>query len=361
MGSPGGSKVANQEHLEALRRGVAYWNDWVAKQRLRGGQGTRHSGARIGTSSFWADLSGADLSGTDLYQGKPGAGWSGVDLIGADLRGARLRGTNLAWANLVGATLYQADLQDALLNNSNLQGSNLSGSNLSRANIAGCSLLMSNLRGARFEGAYLASTIFSDTDLTGATGLETCRHGGPSTIDYRTLTSYGLLPPSFLRACGLPDDFVRYILTLRSEFASCFISHSTRDVEFVEPLYADLKSAGVSCWLSREDLVPGARMLKEFQAAIARNDRLLVVCSEASIKSDWVADEVNRAFALESERGTEVVMPVRIDDSIFATDVDWAVKLRDSRHIGDFTSWGEQEAYRRSLDRLLDALRRPAS
>jgi uncharacterized protein YjbI with pentapeptide repeats len=70
----------------------------------------RHSGARIATSSFLPDFSGADLSGKGLYQGKPGTGWTGIDLIGADLRKAKLKNTHLAFANLVGATLFQADL-----------------------------------------------------------------------------------------------------------------------------------------------------------------------------------------------------------------------------------------------------------
>ena len=39
--------------------------------------------------------------------------------------------------------------------------------------------------------AFLFETIFGDTNLTAVRGLETCRHRGPSTLDYRTLAKSG--------------------------------------------------------------------------------------------------------------------------------------------------------------------------
>ena len=35
----------------------------------------------------------------------------------------------------------------------------------------------------------------------------------------------------------------------------------------------------------------------------------------------------------------------------------WAGKLRDNRHIGDFTRWKEHDAYAKALERLLLNLR----
>jgi hypothetical protein len=357
--------MAIKQHLEVLQRGVAYWNDWIANQRLRFSSGpNRHSGARIGTSSFWPDFSEADLSGLDLYQGKPGAGWTGIDLIGADLRGARLKGTHLAWANLVGATLYQADLEGATLNSSRFDGASLSEANLTDANIAGCNFLMANLRFAKLTGVHLASTIFSDTDLSEAVGLELCRHGGPSTLDYRTLLTYKPLPSVFLKGCGLPDDFIKYVLASHSDgkrYLSCFISHSTNDVDFVNQFSNDLVLAHVRFWLSAKDLKIGAKMLDSFYTAIGDHDRLIMVCSESSVRSSWVEDEISRAFALERELGqSSIIVPIRIDDAVLTAKAGWAAKLRDSRFIGDFREWRSPEAYRRAFERLLEALQRSA-
>jgi hypothetical protein len=56
----------------------------------------------------------------------------------------------------------------------------------------------------------VGSTIFGNTNLTGAQGLDTCRHSGPSVIDFQTLAISGPLPLVFLRGCGLPDSLIEY-------------------------------------------------------------------------------------------------------------------------------------------------------
>jgi TIR domain len=82
-------------------------------------------------------------------------------------------------------------------------------------------------------------------------------------------------------------------------------------------------------------------------------DRLLLILSGNSIASDWVEDEVNKAFAEERERRQLVLFPVRIDDAVMATSEAWARKLRDQRNIGDFQKWKEHDAYQKALERLL--------
>jgi hypothetical protein len=145
----------------------------------------------------------------------------------------------------------------------------------------------------------------------------------------------------FLTGCGLPDDLIKYILGSRKEggrYFSCFISHSTKDMDFVIRLSEDLKSAGVRCWLSEDDLKIGDKMLDSFHDAIGTNDRLIIVCSESSVGSSWVEDEILRAFSLERKRGQHsIVVPIRIDDAVLEAQSGWAAKLRDTRNIGDFT------------------------
>jgi hypothetical protein len=207
----------------------------------------------------------------------------------------------------------------------------------------------------------VASTIFSDTDLTGALGLELCRHGGPSTLDYRTLLTHGPLPDLFLKGCGLPDDFIEYIRSARSDgkrYYSCFISHSMKDGEFVNQLENDLGLAHVRYWLSEKDLKFGAKLLESFHTAIGSNDRLIVICSESSLRSAWVEDEISKAFSMERERGIPIVIPIRIDEAVLKASTGWPAKLRDGRYIGDFTDWHSPEAYRRSFQKLLGALER---
>ena len=62
-----------------------------------------------------------------------------------------------------------------------------------------------NLRtGANLTRAKFAHTIFGDTNLTGALGLDACDHEGPSILAHSTLVRSGQLPLSFLWGCGLP-------------------------------------------------------------------------------------------------------------------------------------------------------------
>lgn len=291
--------MADREQVRRLMHGVVAWNNW-----------------REGAGTIKVDLSGADLSGADL---------SGADLSAATLRGTNLRGANLceadlAVANLGGADLYQADLSAA---NS-------------------------------FE------TNLSDIDLSGCKNLESIRHEGPSTIDIRTLELSGRLPLIFLRGVGLPDTLIEYLPSLLGrpiQHYSCFISYSTTDDEFAHRLHADLQDNGVRCWFAPANMRIGAKIRDTIDEAIRLRDKVLLVLSEASIASEWVEDEVDKAFEEERARRGVVLFPLRLDDAVFATTEAWAAKLRRSRHIGDFRDWKDHDAYQKTFKRLLSDLR----
>jgi hypothetical protein len=111
---------------------------------------------------------------------------------------------------------------------------------------------------------------------------------------------------------------------------------------------------------SHEDMKIGAKILDTLDEAIRLRDKVLLVLSEASCASEWVEDEVTKAFAEERARGDLILFPVRIDDAVFKTEEAWALKLRDNRNIGDFRDWKKDDAYRKTLERLLRDLLRVA-
>jgi len=59
----------------------------------------------------------------------------------------------------------------------------------------------------------------------------------------------------------------------------------------------------------------GGKILDEIDTAIRLRDKVLLILSEHSIKSDWVEDEVSKAFAEERRRDQTVLFPVRLDDA----------------------------------------------
>jgi uncharacterized protein YjbI with pentapeptide repeats len=336
--------VANDEHLALLRQGTATWNEW------------RERNSSIAPDLREANLSHADLSGANLIE---------AQLLFANLIEAKLLHGNLIGAKLFGANLSGANLFGANLSGANLFGANLSGADLSGAELSKASLVRANLSGAElFEvdmaEAYLFETMFADVDLTTTKGLNECVCGGPSPLDFRTLTRSQNLPISFLRGCGLPDNVIEYLPSLFGKaihFHSCFISYSAKDQVFANRLHADLQDKGVRCWFAPHDLPIGAKTWDEIDEAIRRRDKLLLILSKASIASEWVEDEVNKAYGEERSRNEIVLFPIRIDNTVISTAEPWAVKLRDQRNIGDFRQWRKPTEYQKSLDRLLRDLK----
>lgn len=51
-----------------------------------------------------------------------------------------------------------------------------------------------------------------------------------------------------------------------------------------------------------------------------------------------------------------VLFPIRIDDTVLQPTEGWAAQLRE-RHIGDFRSWKDDDAYWVAFQRLLRDLR----
>ena len=193
----------------------------------------------------------------------------------------------------------------------------------------------------------LRETLFTNVDLSNVIGLDTCKHVGPSSIDHRTLEKSPNLPLAFLRGVGLPDRLIDYLPSLLNQpiqFYSCFISYSVKDQDMAERLHADLQNKGVRCWFAPHDLPIGAKILDGIDEAIRLRDKVLLILSEHSIKSDWVEDEVTTAFEEERKRGQPMLFPIRLDDTVMDTDEAWAAKLR-ARNIGDFRHWKDHEKY----------------
>ena len=191
----------------------------------------------------------------------------------------------------------RVDLSEAGLNGADLCGANLCGANLRKA----------DLRGVDLSGAS-----FFDTILLGVVPAKAM-----------TLQRSSPLPLTFLRGVGLPDaliDNLPSLLGQSPQFYSCFISYSNNDEAFTLRLHADLLDKGVRCWIAPEDMKIGAKIRDTIDEAIHLSARLLLVLSEASIASDWVEDEVDKAFEEERQRGGVVLFPVRLD--VVADDVE---------------------------------------
>ena len=312
--------MANPYHLKIIKGDPSAWAAW-----------------RLDNTEVVLDLSSADLERQVLRR---------IDLRGADLREA----------NLINADLHEAILSDALLVSADLRDADLSGAYLRGA----------DLRNSNIANAALGRTSFGNVDLRGAKGLSSCRHFGPSYLDYLTISRAGSLPLPFLRGCGLPDQYIEYLPSLTYQairFYSCFISYSTKDQGFAERIWSDLQNKNVRCWFAPEDLKIGDRFQESIEESIRLYDKLLLVLSRNSVDSTWVEREVQAAREREEREGKLVLFPISVDDAVMDATKAWTADLRRTRHIGDFTRWKDPDSNRKAFERLLRDLKadRPAA
>jgi hypothetical protein len=284
-----------------------------------------------------------------------------ANLIGADLDGAHVRGANLSETLLCGTQLRGADLSHA-----KLDGAALSGANLREANLHGA-----KLRGANLHGTHIGSTSFGDVDLSGAKELDTVSHAGPSTVGVDTLfKSQGQIPEAFLRGCGVPEELIASLPSLLGsqqaiQCVSCFICCSERDEDFAKRLSSRMRDERLRVWHAPEDMQGGRTIHEQSDKAIRMHDKLLLVLSEHSMASPWVATEIQHARQREVREGRRILFPIRLvpwEDVCqwqcfdAEADKDLGREIR-ACFIPDFSNWKDHDAFEAAFKPLLDELK----
>jgi hypothetical protein len=96
--------------------------------------------------------------------------------------------------------------------------------------------------------------------------------------------------------------------------ARVFISHSSKDKEFVRKLVGSLKQHHLNVWLDEKEIRIGDSIVARISEGLADSTYLVVVLSKTAVKSQWVQEELNSALASQIDHKGVVVLPVLIED-----------------------------------------------
>lgn len=123
-----------------------------------------------------------------------------------------------------------------------------------------------------------------------------------------------------------------------------FVSHSSKDKQFVRRLVSDLSKRNNIVWFDERELKPGDSIAAGISDGLKSTDYLVVILSKASIHSKWVQAELNAALMEQLSTGGVTVLPALIEDC------EVPILLRDRIHADFRTS------YDHGLEQLIEVL-----
>src|SRR5262249_47422028 len=145
--------------------------------------------------------------------------------------------------------------------------------------------------------------------------------------------------------------------------------YSHKDEPFAKKLHARMRQEHLRVWFAPEDMKGGEKIHEQIDKAIGAFDKLLLVLSENSMRSEWVGTEIYKARQREINEKRRILFPIRLVDfdvirkwEYFDSDTgkDLAREIRDY-FIPDFSNWDQQTSFEEGFASFLRGLRAEAA
>ena len=164
---------------------------------------------------------------------------------------------------------------------------------------------------------------------------------------------------AFFRGAGVPRELLEALPRIVSEikYQTCFVSYGEPDLKFSEKLTKGLEARGVSCWLFPLDAKPGAGLEKEIEDNIRRSEKMIVICSKASLVRQGVLKELKSQI----NKDVDNIVPVSLDNVWTGDDfhVEWERQnLKPFLNRQIYADFSDPSGYEESLEVLLRGVMR---
>jgi hypothetical protein len=119
----------------------------------------------------------------------------------------------------------------------------------------------------------------------------------------------------------------------------------------------------VPIWLDEHEIEAGDLIMKSVDGAIRRMDKVVLLCSEASLNSWWVREEIERWTERERQlsrqegQAVSMVIPVDLDGHLWDCDHEYAATITKTKVV-DATGWeNDTDVQSRAANQLHRALK----
>jgi uncharacterized protein YjbI with pentapeptide repeats len=231
---------------------------------------------------------------------------------GCEFKNLIFKDVYLAHTRFVGHTLRKCEFKLAFLNS--LLDNN--------------QFLHFDLTDSVFRKCILSQTTFSNCLISNNSIDKSNSSKGNefSFIDFQSIIQSESIEPIVLENCfGINESIIKEKITevaTKIEYQTIFISYSFKDKAFASNLNDALKRKGISTFLWEKDAPGGKGLKKIMKESVKKQDRLLFIASENSVKSKACHFELSEGRMKQEILWQDILFPIHIDNFLFEIGKD---------------------------------------